>query len=155
MNPISIKQAEALSFMITFYAENDQLPPIAVVAQHLGIWGNHANDLAVALEKKGYIQRNAVGKFKFTELGRILALEQLEHGANARWPILGAKPSVGGDRPVGKGTSTRDTTKPCQQEARATSPTAGPCRLAPVNGPRSIDHLLHGTAKVSETGVTL
>jgi hypothetical protein len=148
---LTLQQAEALSFMITFYAENDQLPPIAALAIHLGIWENHAHQIAVALEKKGYITRNTVGKFKFTEAGRMLALDHLGFVENARWPILGAKPLESGNRLAGEAVGTRDTTKLQQQAARATSPTARTCRPAPVNGPLSLEQ--HSVKGARSTGV--
>lgn len=106
MTPLSNRQSEAFTFMVQFFAENDQLPPVATVAAHMDIFSNHAHEIAVALEKKGWIERNAVGKYRFTQCSRAWALEHISEIANARWPFMGAKPSDGGDRPVGNAVST-------------------------------------------------
>lgn len=138
MTPMSHRQSQVFTFMVEFFAANDQLPPNTEVSEYLGTAQNNAYEIAIALEKKGYIERNAVGKFRFTEPGRALALDHMRNCTNARWPILGANPLGGGDRPAGIGMSTRDTTKPCQQDTGLKlSATVSPCRPAPVNGPLS------------------
>jgi hypothetical protein len=138
MKPMSPRQTQVFAYMVEFFSANDQLPPHTVVSQFLGTAPNHSYELSIALEKKGYIERNAVGKFRFTEPGRQLALDQMKNCSNARWPFVGANPQGCGDRPAGKGMSTRDTTKPCQQDTGLKlSATVSPCRPAPVNGPLS------------------
>jgi hypothetical protein len=106
MRPLSRRQSEAFSYLVQFFAANDQLPPIASVAAHMGIFSNHAHEIAVALEKKGWVERNSVGKYRFTQCSRAWALEHGEEITNARWPFMGAKPLESGDRPVGAAMST-------------------------------------------------
>lgn len=137
VTPMSPRQKEAFTFMVEFFSENDQLPPVHVCAVHMGMAHvNGAYEIGVALEKKGYLERNAVGKYRFTTLGRTLAIDHLKSSCNARWPVLGANPLDCGDRPAGKAESTRDTTKPLQQDTGLNlSANVRPCRPAPVNGP--------------------
>lgn len=61
------KQAEVLAFMREFFAENDQLPGGPDIARHFGFRSPNAGaDYVIALAKKGCIERNAVGKYRFT-----------------------------------------------------------------------------------------
>lgn len=60
---ISERQAEYLSFMRDFFAENDQLPPVSVLAAGLGVTHNAANDALTRLMRAGVIQKNSVGKW--------------------------------------------------------------------------------------------
>lgn len=106
MKDLSPRQSEAFTYLVQFFAANDQLPPVATVAAHMGVFSNQAHEIAVALEKKGWIERNAVGKYRFTQCSRAWAIEHISEITNARWPFMGAKPSEGGDRPVGEGMST-------------------------------------------------
>lgn len=65
------KQLAVFVFMQEFFRENDQLPPQAALAAHFG-WANEASAIQYrqALEDKGYIERNAVGKFRFAREGK-------------------------------------------------------------------------------------
>jgi SOS-response transcriptional repressor LexA len=67
------RQAQVLEFARAFYLENDQLPPTHVIAAHFG-WAseNAAYEHLEALARRGFLQRNAVGKWKFTEAGRLI-----------------------------------------------------------------------------------
>lgn len=56
---------EVLAFMREFFAENDQLPPVAVVARHFGCAAATADWHIQALIKHGLLQRNVLGKLKF------------------------------------------------------------------------------------------
>lgn len=59
--------------MLRFLADNDQLPPMQSIATHFGLRSpNSAQDHINALERKGFIERNAVGKFRFVR-DRVMA----------------------------------------------------------------------------------
>lgn len=61
------KQADVLAFMREFFAENDQLPAGPEIARHFGFRSTNASfEYLVALEKKGCIERNTVGRYRFT-----------------------------------------------------------------------------------------
>lgn len=64
---LTTKQAEVLAFMRDFFADNDQLPPANAVRLRFG-WAsdNAAASYLLTLAKKGYIEHNAVGKYRFT-----------------------------------------------------------------------------------------
>lgn len=58
---------QVLAFMRTFFAANDQLPPVAVVAAHFG-WsaGPSSADWHIkALINHGLLERNVLGKLRF------------------------------------------------------------------------------------------
>lgn len=60
-------QKKLLAFMRAFFAENDQLPTIAATKAHFG-WKSN-NTVAArfyALEAKGFIEKNAVNRYRFT-----------------------------------------------------------------------------------------
>lgn len=65
--PLTAKQAEVLAFMRGFFAENDQLPPARVIRERFG-WAsdNAAADFVAALMRKGHLERNAIGRYRFT-----------------------------------------------------------------------------------------
>jgi SOS-response transcriptional repressor LexA len=65
--PMTDKQRGVLAFLRSFYEANDQLPPMHVVAAHFG-WGswNSAQTHVEALAKRGLVEKNAVGKWRFT-----------------------------------------------------------------------------------------
>lgn len=70
-NMLTAKQGDMLLFMWDFYEQNDQLPPCEVIRNHFKFSSaNAAYEHQVALLEKGWIERNAVGKFKFTALTR-------------------------------------------------------------------------------------
>ena len=55
-----------LAFVRQFFADNDQLPPAVAVAAEFGwVSTQSAFDHLRALERFGYIERNAVGKWRF------------------------------------------------------------------------------------------
>ncbi|MFG5779890.1 hypothetical protein ACFIQF_22750 [Comamonas sp. J-3] len=63
---LTMRQREVLEFMREFFAENDQLPPGHVIAKRFRMRSaNSVQCVAYALERKGAIERNAVGKFRF------------------------------------------------------------------------------------------
>lgn len=56
---------QVLAFMRTFFADNDQLPPLAVIARHFG-WAAGTADWHIhALIHHGLLERNVLGKLKF------------------------------------------------------------------------------------------
>ena len=66
VHALTQKQHEVLSFMWVFYEENDQPPTMEVICQEFCFKSlNAASDHLRALERKGYLERNALGKFKF------------------------------------------------------------------------------------------
>jgi SOS-response transcriptional repressor LexA len=75
--PITDKQAEVLAFCADFFAGNDQLPTAQVIADRFG-WSsaNAAWQMLEALHRKGYLARNALHKFKFTDKARPLIPER-------------------------------------------------------------------------------
>jgi SOS-response transcriptional repressor LexA len=66
MNHLTLTQQSVLGFMRQFFADNDQLPPMHAIAKQFG-WAsaNAAHEVCVQLVRKGYIERNAVGKYRF------------------------------------------------------------------------------------------
>lgn len=62
----SAPNLEVLAFMRSFFADNDQLPPVAVVSKHFGWSSTGAAEWHIqALIKHGLLQRNVLGKLKF------------------------------------------------------------------------------------------
>jgi SOS-response transcriptional repressor LexA len=59
-------QAHVYAFMRGFLQDNDQLPPTHAIQKQFG-WKskNAAIEHLQALERKGFLERNAVGKYKF------------------------------------------------------------------------------------------
>lgn len=57
--PLSDTQAKVLAYMVKFLELNDQLPPMAKIAEDFG-WAspNSADTHVRAMEKKGYLARN-------------------------------------------------------------------------------------------------
>lgn len=64
---ISPVQQMVLGYMREFFGENDQLPPAHRIAEHFG-WKSPANAEwhVKVLRIRGYIEPNAVGKYRFT-----------------------------------------------------------------------------------------
>jgi SOS-response transcriptional repressor LexA len=69
--PMTQRQHCVLAFLRSFYEANDQLPPMHVVSAHFG-WGsaNSAQEHVEALARRGLLERNTVGKWRFTEAAR-------------------------------------------------------------------------------------
>ena len=60
------RNLDVLAFMRAFFAENDQLPPVATVCEQFGWVSLQAAQCHVdALAHHGLIERNAVGKWRF------------------------------------------------------------------------------------------
>lgn len=67
------RQGEILDFMFRFYLSNDMLPDTGALCNHFG-WAsrNCVTDHRAALERKGALIKNEVGKYKFTNESRLL-----------------------------------------------------------------------------------
>lgn len=61
----STANLQALAAMRAFFAANDQLPPVAQLAQSMGIAPNAAHWHVQQLAKLGHLEKNAVGKWRF------------------------------------------------------------------------------------------
>lgn len=83
IRPITSRESAGLIFCGQFYAANDQLPTVQAVCDNFG-WAspNAARDMLLSLCRKGYLERNLLGKLKFTAKGRAFITEQLTY---ARW----------------------------------------------------------------------
>jgi SOS-response transcriptional repressor LexA len=66
IRPITPVQRMVLDYMHEFFSENDQLPPHKVIADRFG-WKTPMNARwhVRVLEKLGYIEPNATGKYRF------------------------------------------------------------------------------------------
>ena len=64
------RNLQVLNFMREFFAHNDQLPPMAHIAQHFG-WASDQSALehVESLMRHGLVERNACGKLRFTREG--------------------------------------------------------------------------------------
>lgn len=66
----SARALQVLAFMREFFAENDQLPPAAVISGHFGWASASAADCHIAtLLRHRLVERNAVGKLRFARAG--------------------------------------------------------------------------------------
>lgn len=63
---LGLRQRAALAYFRQFFADNDQLPPVAYTRKHFG-WQSQGYTGAIyeALHAKGYIEHNATGKYRF------------------------------------------------------------------------------------------
>lgn len=65
--PLTPRQEEVLCFMWDFYGSNDMLPPVQYIAAGIGdVFPNAVQGMLLALQRKGFIEKNACGKWKFT-----------------------------------------------------------------------------------------
>lgn len=68
LRPLTNRQQFILDFMWGYFLENDMLPSTPEVRRLFGWKSNNSyNELRHVLEEKGYIERNAVNKFRFTK----------------------------------------------------------------------------------------
>jgi Mn-dependent DtxR family transcriptional regulator len=65
MEQLTDRQKEYLKFMRDFFDKNDQLPPIKILADGMGVTNNAASDALTRLIRAGEIQRNSLGKWMF------------------------------------------------------------------------------------------
>jgi SOS-response transcriptional repressor LexA len=65
--PLTPRQQEVLAFMREFFADNDQLPTLLAIARRFG-WKsvNAAVVMTAILERKGFIEKNVLGKYRFS-----------------------------------------------------------------------------------------
>jgi SOS-response transcriptional repressor LexA len=67
MRKITKTEQEILDFMRSYFLENDQLPSCAAICKRFGYSSdNAAHQALMSLMRKGQIERNACGKFRFT-----------------------------------------------------------------------------------------
>lgn len=76
LRPLTQRQRSILAFCDRFLTQNDQLPTQQALVDHFG-WAstNAAYEAFLSLERRGLLERNALGKLRFTELGRSLIPE--------------------------------------------------------------------------------
>ena len=60
------KQRAVLDYCRAYYQKNDQLPPTRKIQDHFGKTQTGAMSHMRALERKGYIEHNENGKYRFT-----------------------------------------------------------------------------------------
>ena len=63
------RQLEVLVFMREFFRENDQLPPQKAIGEKFGKTSVAGEHFQRVLSDKGYIELNAVGKYRFARQG--------------------------------------------------------------------------------------
>lgn len=68
MDDLTEGQAELLAFCMRFFLRNHTLPPMLSVANHFG-WSSKqaASDKVNILVRKGYLERNDLGKLRFSD----------------------------------------------------------------------------------------
>lgn len=77
--PPTDRQQEVFDFMVAFFVENHQTPPAHVIAKHFGFssatasWGH-----IQALARKGLIERNTLGNWKFVHAAVVPTREGVE-----------------------------------------------------------------------------
>jgi predicted transcriptional regulator len=74
---LSPRQSQLLDFLRAYFEENDQLPPMPAAAQHFGIRVNAICELMQALVRKGWIEHNKAGRYRFTRVPGTSALSRL------------------------------------------------------------------------------
>ena len=72
MKPLTMKQLQIIKFMHEFYLVQDQLPTMQFIAGHFG-WKsvNAADEQCRVILRKGYLEKNVLGKHKFTAKARL------------------------------------------------------------------------------------
>jgi Mn-dependent DtxR family transcriptional regulator len=58
------KQIRYVKAMGRFFADNDQFPPMQVLADMMFVSSNAAQEMTARLERMGVIERNSVNKYK-------------------------------------------------------------------------------------------
>lgn len=66
MRKLSKLQESVFAYMVEFFADNDQLPPVWIVAAEYDKYENQIHEMLLSFEKRGMIERNAVGKWRFS-----------------------------------------------------------------------------------------
>jgi Mn-dependent DtxR family transcriptional regulator len=67
--PLTDKELEVLACMRDFFRANDMPPPLKTISEALDISFSTVMVRQRGLEAKGWIQRNAVGKYRFAREG--------------------------------------------------------------------------------------
>ncbi len=65
MRKLSQLQIDVFSYLEEFFKENDQLPPVYVIALMFAKYPNQIHEMLVGFEKRRMIEKNAVGKWRF------------------------------------------------------------------------------------------
>ena len=63
-------QRAILEFMREFFLENDQTPPVSIVAQRFGLTVNGAHWHLAEMGRKGALEKNAAGRWRFARGAR-------------------------------------------------------------------------------------
>lgn len=66
--PLTKLQSDVFDYMIEFFKANDQLPPVRSIAFLFDKYDNQIHEMQIAFAKRGLIERNAVGKWRFTRV---------------------------------------------------------------------------------------
>lgn len=66
MKQLTKLQSDVFNYLITFYEENNQLPPVQSIADTFDKWPNQIQEMLFRFEVIGLIEKNAVGKFRFS-----------------------------------------------------------------------------------------
>lgn len=67
--PLTDKELELLACMRDFFRENDMPPPLKSIAEKLDLSFSTVMLRQRSLEAKGWLERNAVGKYRFAREG--------------------------------------------------------------------------------------
>jgi DNA-binding IclR family transcriptional regulator len=92
--PLTDKQLAVYVFMKDYFRENDELPPMGAIVRQFGLTANStASGLQQQLVRKGYIEKNAAGRYRFvrdtSESDFRMALRSLESRKKLRELIDG------------------------------------------------------------------
>jgi SOS-response transcriptional repressor LexA len=69
MYQLTLTQQSVFGFMRQFFGDNDQLPPMNAIAARLGwVSANAAHEVCAQHVRKGYIEKNVVGKYRFVRV---------------------------------------------------------------------------------------
>lgn len=76
---LTARQREVLAYMRAFLADNDQMPPLQLIADHFGYRAAAGAQFQVlALKRKGYLEANATGKVRFVRARVMAATEEAQ-----------------------------------------------------------------------------
>lgn len=70
LSDLTDKQEQMLAFMRGFLAEHDQLPPVSIVAKEFGMNPNGAQWHLAEMARKGALEKNAAGRWRFARGAR-------------------------------------------------------------------------------------
>jgi len=70
--PATKRQFDVLLFAYQFFLDNDQFPPGALTSQHFGCRAARSAQAHFrGLARRGYLEKNVCGNWKFTEKARV------------------------------------------------------------------------------------